>query len=1401
MLGRRSVAGIGLLVSLVTCLCLAVAPREAPAAFIHPMVNFEFGADGTSGSTLPGPRGLAFNQSADRLYALTVEGERQVFGWSYNGPGSLTPLGGAFPFGVAGGSGDPEIDVEGKPSSSGNLYYAADNGPRPVYTFSATGTELSGEFETEPGEICGLALDSQGHVWTSNWSRGQVEEFLPTGGAPIRIVPTPHGQACHLAIDRETDDIYTSVYGGNVVKYSKASGYSGEGAIIFPTGFDPQAVVNSQRDIIYIASNFGSVVAYSTSGGKVEEFGSSVRDIAVDEETDTVFTASGATNKIQEWRGVVVPDVVTGPQRKNDEMTGSVALAGGGEVLECYFEWRKTSESSYPAANTVPCAPAAPYASDQSEVTATLPSPEAEVSYTYRLVATNANGAGIGGEQALIAHHVRALKTEDATDVERECATLNASFEGNGEETRYWFKYGPTTGYGEETTPEIAGTPAEGVPAPMSTTVCGLDAGLTYHYRVLADNGEGQSEGEDRTFTTDPAIKDILTGPAVDVVPTKATLTGSLDPDGLETRYFFEYGKTEGYGQVTPSLPGADVGTTAPGTVSVSADAEGLEPGTTYHFRIVATNETGETKGLDRTFTTPGPPTIVSFSSAHVTESTAELVGRINPYGYETTWWFEYGTTIAYGEKAPVPAEALAGGADIEDVKVLIAGLKPVTYHFRLVAESKWGRVMTEDQTFDFFPPRGCPNEAERQQTGSGYLPDCRAYELVSAARAGGSVLTPDGPSTAYASNPGRFAYTGSLNAIPGTGPVGNGGFGDLYVANRSTTGWRTSYVGIPSYRSSGYSGPPEYSSAFVGWLGSIIVSPTLDRVLLWDRVYNGFTIGNGRMGNFAPYVYDNEGNELQRLPTNLLSVPNSTLDIRDGGFKGSGMPSADFRHYVFSTNDLIFAEGGKTELPGSVYDNDLQTGSVRVISKTGEKDGNGNYKDIPRDPAFGGSDEYIKVQAVSEDGSHILMSTAGGPEQFTPAGPQQNRHLYMAINQGSQYSHWDVSVGQDGKNHGVKYVGMTNDGSKIMFTSTDKLTADDTDSSADLFVWSSSTHTVTRISTGLGSAGNSDECGASWISGCGVEVVPLPVAIGQGKNLNEDQPYALDSGAVYFYSPEQLEGARGLLGKRNLYVAKGGDVMWVATVDTGTEAISRMNVSSDGRYMAMITKSQLTAYDNAGRSEMYRFDTADRSMLCVSCFPNGEPPTSNVNGSQNGLFMTDDGRTFFSTKDALEPRDANGLIDVYEYTNGRARLISTGTGDLEGDDFRPIGLVGVSADGVDVFFSTYQTLVPEDENGTFLKFYDARTAGGFPYNKPPAPCAAADECHGPETSPPGPQVIGTGAHLGATGNAKPNRRQKRKALCRKRAQKGKAAKRTKRGKRCQRKKSQSHSKRRGNRG
>jgi len=98
----------------------------------------------------------------------------------------------------------------------------------------------------------------------------------------------------------------------------------------------------------------------------------------------------------------------------------------------------------------------------------------------------------------------------------------------------------------------------------------------------------------------------VVTKAATEVGEEVATMNATVNPLTLKTTYWFEYGKTKEYGSKTAEAS-AGSGLAA---VPVSASLKSLSPGTTYHFRIVATNSSGTSFGIDETFTTLGgtPP-------------------------------------------------------------------------------------------------------------------------------------------------------------------------------------------------------------------------------------------------------------------------------------------------------------------------------------------------------------------------------------------------------------------------------------------------------------------------------------------------------------------------------------------------------------------------------------------------------------------------------------------------------------------------------------------------------------------------------------------------------------------------------------------------------------------------
>ena len=171
-----------------------------------------------------------------------------------------------------------------------------------------------------------------------------------------------------------------------------------------------------------------------------------------------------------------------------------------------------------------------------------------------------------------------------------------------------------------------------------------------------------------------------------------------MDPNGASTSYRFEYGTTSAYGLLSASGDAGD----GDGPQSVSIGVEGLSPGTTYHYRLVATNADGGSMGADRTFRTAAAPRLPGLSSTVAREvgpTAATLRSRVDPNRGETSYHFEYGLSPSYGSRTP-ERSAGAGDARVE-VAERIEGLRPYRrYHFRVVATNEAGRTVTRNRTF-----------------------------------------------------------------------------------------------------------------------------------------------------------------------------------------------------------------------------------------------------------------------------------------------------------------------------------------------------------------------------------------------------------------------------------------------------------------------------------------------------------------------------------------------------------------------------------------------------------------------------------------------------------------------------------------------------------------------------
>jgi streptogramin lyase len=186
----------------------------------------------------------------------------------------------------------------------------------------------------------------------------------------------------------------------------------------------------------------------------------------------------------------------------------------------------------------------------------------------------------------------------------------------------------------------------------------------------------------------------VVTVSVTGVTETGAMLNGTVDPNGLETKYYFEYGTTESYGSKTAE---ASAGSGS-SNVEEGKTITGLTPSTTYYFRMVATNSSGTTYGLDQVFSTTGKPTVETGAATSVGETGATLNGVVNSRGAETKYYFQYGTTVSYGkDTSEVSAGWGMGGVKVSQTITSLAS--GTTYHFRLVASNGDGTTYGSDQT------------------------------------------------------------------------------------------------------------------------------------------------------------------------------------------------------------------------------------------------------------------------------------------------------------------------------------------------------------------------------------------------------------------------------------------------------------------------------------------------------------------------------------------------------------------------------------------------------------------------------------------------------------------------------------------------------------------------------
>jgi len=222
---------------------------------------------------------------------------------------------------------------------------------------------------------------------------------------------------------------------------------------------------------------------------------------------------------------------------------------------------------------------------------------------------------------------------------------------------------------------------------------------------------------------------------------------------------------------------------------------------------------------------------------------------------------------------------------------------------------------------------------------------------------------------------------------------------------------------------------------------------------------------------------------------------------------------------------------------------------------------------------------------------------------------------------------------------------------------------------------------------------------------------------------------------------------------KLNIYVLTGETVSLATATGDASFAPAGVAISPDGSRIVFEGRAALDP--RAGSfAQVYSAQAGVSGVVCVSCRPDGTPSAAIADLRNVGLSafvgpnrarplgaIDDDGRVFFTSADTLVPEDQNGTADVYQYRDGELTLISSGT-DPGGAVF-----AGASADGTDVYFITAERLVPQDTDNGVADMYTARAGGGFLASTQPQECE--DDCQGPAPAPFAPPTPETGVFSG----------------------------------------------------
>jgi lysophospholipase L1-like esterase len=232
----------------------------------------------------------------------------------------------------------------------------------------------------------------------------------------------------------------------------------------------------------------------------------------------------------------------------------------------------------------------------------------------------------------------------------------------------------------------------------IKAALSGLTSGTTYYFRVAASNSVGTSRGLILSFTpgVPPAVSTLA---ATSVGSTTATLNGNVTANGLPTNAWFEWGTDSALsGAGTTATQSVGSGTTSQ---PVNAALTGLSTGTTYYYRVAASNGSGTTQGAILSFTPGAEPSVTTKVATFSSETIAALNGDVNPNGFPTNAWFEWGTDPTLTIFSTTSNQNMGSGTGVLSFNESISLSAYETYYFRAAASNSWGTQKGAIKSFE----------------------------------------------------------------------------------------------------------------------------------------------------------------------------------------------------------------------------------------------------------------------------------------------------------------------------------------------------------------------------------------------------------------------------------------------------------------------------------------------------------------------------------------------------------------------------------------------------------------------------------------------------------------------------------------------------------------------------